>query len=313
MTAADHRRDERAGSARQIASARLFEYADGPERGQRALFLSSGGGLDMFVMVDRSFDIGEVRHQGRQIAWLGPQGLPAPAIIPRDGKSGQGFVRGFGGFLVTCGLTHFGKATESEPQHGRFPYLPSRLLAHGERFDGPDPCVFGEAETVQARYGGEALRLRRRIELPVGGTSMRIRDTIRNIGPDASPIRVMYHFNLGYPLVADRARVVLNGEDVVGPVAFPDPAPDRVARSFACGSGDVATCIFGTGEESIRFRWNSQDLPVLQVWHDLAPGIGVFSIEPRTVLPGEPGPDLQPNEEIETVLDVDFPTPGTDV
>ncbi|MCV5755235.1 DUF4432 family protein, partial [Escherichia coli] len=79
------------------------------------------------------------------------------------------------------------------------PYTPARLLAYGEDWEREEPVLFCEGEVVQARYGGEALRLRRRIEAPIGGGEIRIEDTVDNLGAEPSPQAMLYHFNLGFP------------------------------------------------------------------------------------------------------------------
>src|SRR5687767_1956540 len=60
------------GDLRQLASVRRIALDDGPERGVRALAFSTGGGLDFWVLTDRSFDIGPLWFRGLPIAWQGP-------------------------------------------------------------------------------------------------------------------------------------------------------------------------------------------------------------------------------------------------
>jgi hypothetical protein len=291
---------------RAFACARLVEFCDGPERGQRGLLLSSGGGLDLSVMPDRSFDIGELRVAGRQLAWIGPQGLPAPGPMAHAGAQGQSFARSFGGFLVTCGLTHFGPETPSEPQHGRFPFQPSRLLGYGTDFDREIPVVFAEAETVQARYGGEMLSLRRRFELAVGKRTLALSDTITNLGDRDRGLHLMYHFNLGGHAVKPGARVLLDDKLVHGPLDVPVSTPNLAAASFACQSPQRARCRLTTGLEQIDFAWDARQLPFLQIWNDLTQANRVLSIEPRTARPGEDGPVLGPGGAMTVTMQLAF-------
>ena len=85
---------------------------------------------------------------------------------------------------------------------GGLPYPPGRFTAYGEDWDRDEPVLFCEGEAMQFRFGDEALRLRRRIEVPIGGGELRIRDTVENLAAEESPQASLYHFNLGYPAVA---------------------------------------------------------------------------------------------------------------
>ena len=54
---------------------------------------------------------------------------------------------------------------------------------------------------------GEQLLLTRRIEADLGGTCVRIADTVTNTGPTACPHMLLYHCNVGFPVVDDRAEL----------------------------------------------------------------------------------------------------------
>ena len=97
-----------------------------------------------------------------------PVGLSQPGLAhDPEGDGGRGFNRSFSGLLVTCGLEHIRQPEWASPCMDDCLYA-RPLLAHGEDWDGPEPCLFCEGEVVQSRYGGETLRLRRRITAPVG-------------------------------------------------------------------------------------------------------------------------------------------------
>ena len=67
-----------AGDLRQLASVRRIVLDDGSERGVRALAFSTGGGLDFWVLADRSLDIGPLWLRGMQLAWQAPPASRAP-------------------------------------------------------------------------------------------------------------------------------------------------------------------------------------------------------------------------------------------
>ena len=157
------------GDLRQVASVRRIVLDDGQERGVRALAMSTGGGMDFWILTDRSFDIGPVWCDGRPVAWQGANGFRSPTLHDAEADGARGFNRSFSGFLVTCGLDHVRQPDGPHPLHGRFPFTPARVVAYGEDWERDEPVLFGEGETVQSRYGGECIVLRRRIEAPIGG------------------------------------------------------------------------------------------------------------------------------------------------
>lgn len=189
------------GDVRQFASVRRIVLEDGQERGVRALAFSTGGGLDFWVLSDRSFDIGPL--------WW------------------RGMERGFSGMLVTCGLEHVRAPDGASPLHGRLPFTPGRLLAYGEEWDAPGPHLFCKGEMVQYRIGGEGLLLTRRITTPIGGTELRVDDVVENIGPEPQPIEMLYHVNPGFPLVDEGTTVMLDGTCISGRCSRPSPASGR--------------------------------------------------------------------------------------
>jgi hypothetical protein len=187
---------------------------------------------------------------------------------------------------VTCGLDHIRQPKDGAPLHGRLPATPARLLSHGEDWSGDAPILFCEAEIVQASQGREAFRLHRRIESPIGGTSLSIVDRVENCGLTSWPQAMLYHFNLGYPAISDGSQVAVNDRELGDPVALNDP---NAAPDVACvpaPTGPSATCTVTTPSEAepLRVAWtfSSPTLPYLQVWRDMRPRAGVLAVEPCT-------------------------------
>jgi hypothetical protein len=292
------RLDPAGGDLRQIAAIRRIVLDDGPERGVRALAFSTGGGLDFLALSDRALDIGTLSWRGVQIGWQSAGGFRAPALINPENEAGRGFNRGFSGFLVTCGLTHIRQPARGEPLHGRFPFTPARLTAYGEDWERSEPVLYCEGEVVQSRYGGEVLRLRRRIETPIGGALIRITDTVENLGAEDVPQATLYHFNIGYPGIATGTTVALDGERLFDPITLPDRDGLQPARVWRAKADRMAHCVVRTGKEfTATFAFDTSTLGHLQVWRDLRQRAGVLSIEPCSEpLPAETPASLAPGE-----------------
>jgi hypothetical protein len=300
------------GDLRQVAGVRRIVLDDGPERGVRALVFSTGGGLDFWVTVDRSLDIGLLFWQGVQLGWQSPAGLPSPGLSHPDGDDGFGFSRGFGGFLVTCGLDHIRQPREGKPLHGRLPHTPARLNSYGEDWNPREPFLYCEGEIVQWRHGAETFRLTRRLEAPIGGQTLRISDIVENIGPEPCPLFLLYHFNLGHPAVKSGTTVELNGKALLGPLEMPQDGQPPLAELFSLPAGARADCrVHAPGGPQVRFSWRAETLPYLQLWRDLRSRCGVLSIEPCNVGRNGDGsnadaPILPPGASARFEMDIDI-------
>jgi hypothetical protein len=225
------RRDiaSRGGSVAQVAGVRLMTLGDGVERGVRMLEFRTGSGLRFSVLVDRAMDIAEVEYNGRSIGWHSPTGFRHPGLHEAEGEAGLGWARSFSGFLVTCGLDHIlgpqevpahnyyypYKTTVKHGLHGRISTVPARLTGYGEHWNGDRCTLWAEGVVVQAAVFGEALHLHRRIESDVGSDTIRLTDRVVNAGFLPTPHMLLYHVNLGYPLLDHGARYVAPIRDVI--------------------------------------------------------------------------------------------------
>lgn len=218
-----------AGNLTQFGGVRLVSCEDGVERGLRLLEFRTGTGLCFSVMIDRAMDVAEMSHAGRAIGWHSPTGFRHPGLHEPEGEGGLGWQRSFSGFLGTCGLDHiFGaevvdgsnytsvrRAKIRHGIHGRIGAVPARLTGYGERWEGDRCILWAEGVVVQAAVFGEVLHLHRRIEADLGGNEVRLSDRVVNAGHLNTPHMLMYHINLGYPVVDAGARYLAPVRQVV--------------------------------------------------------------------------------------------------
>jgi hypothetical protein len=302
------------GDRRQFACVRRIILDEGPERGVAALAFSTGGGLDFWVLLDRAMDIGPLWLDGRPVAWQSPAGFRHPALVDPDAEEGYGFSRGFSGFLATCGLDHTRHPAEGRPHHGRLPFLPARLTACGEAFDHAEPHLFCEGELAQWKHGGENLAMIRRIEAPVGGRRLAIRDRVVNRGGAPQRHALLYHVNIGHPFLRPGARIVGSPSPLPEPIAAPHADTPSTAACLPVvpdRDGRGALALERPDGAAIRLSFPAATLPFAQTWTDLRPGVYVASLEPCTDAFGEGGRGidpviLAPGESREYALDIAF-------
>lgn len=300
------------GDRRQYASVRRIILDEGPERGVAALAFSTGGGLDFWVLADRAMDIGPLWVKGVPVAWQGAGGFRHPSLVDSGGDEGLGFGRGFSGFLMTCGLDHTRQPSGGKPLHGRLPFLPARVTAYGEDWQAPEPVLFAEGEIVQWRHGAEHLVLTRRIEASIGGTALRIRDRVENRGPAEQRHAMLYHTNIGWPVLAEGACAKLNGQPAGPAVGAPDPGRTPEIACLPAGSGLASAVFASKSGPAVMVSFDTATLPYLQLWHDPRPGAYVYALEPVTSMKPAGGglanePLLAPGETRHYALEFSFP------
>jgi hypothetical protein len=283
----------RVGGLRQLARVDSLVEADGPERGARRLRMVTGGGLEVELHPDRCMDIGNVTVDGTPVAWMSPTGVTAPGLYDPRGSE---WLRTFGGgLLATCGLDTFGPpdvdAEQTLGQHGRVGSLPARLA----RTHCDEERLVVEGEVRQASVLGENLVLRRRITAPVGSTELLVEDSVTNEGYADAPHMILYHANLGWPLVEE-------GAELIVPSAEVEPRDDEASSGLATWASLHAP-VPGMREQvflhrfpaddgvtaSVRnqrlglaaeLRFHSSELPFLYQWKLLSEGTYVVGLEP---------------------------------
>lgn len=297
---------EHYGALEGYAGARLVTLGDGPERGVRMLEIRSGGGLEFEIVVDRGFDIGRVALHGTTVSWHSANGLRGPWLADAASDRGQGYLRQASGFLATCGFDHIRQPETDRldaaplhphgevdyPLHGRGTAQPARLIGHGIDEAAETPVIWAEGEVVQAMTFLGALRLRRRVTVPLGGTGFTIRDRVDNVGPFTSTHMMLYHFNVGHPLIGagasidpGRADVIWRGSDHDPLAPFHAPAPVHSAdlSIFRMGLEQVATCrVAGANGIDLAIAFDPTELPFLQLLRMGGRGLYGAGIEPCT-------------------------------
>lgn len=290
------------GRLEQVAGVEMGAYADGPERGVRYLDMRSGSGTELRVLIDRGFDIGQLRTGGIPLGWRSANGFRAPGLHRAEEDESAGLLRTIDGFMITCGLDHVRGAAEGPaghfgtrrtrvryPLHGRIHATPARLLGYGEATTDHGVVLWCEGETRQTMLYGEALVLRRRIELPLGGDRVGVVDRVENAGFRRTPHMILYHLNLGWPLLDAGAELVLGrgfarGE-LAGPIAGPPAAAEETAGDelFEMGpaAGEAAAALVNaTLGVAVEISFDTTTLPQMQIWRNLTEGIYVLAIEP---------------------------------
>ena len=295
----------RVGRLGQVAGIEPFVFDDGPARGVRALRFRAGC-LSFDVLADRGMDIGAFEYRGVPLAWLSHAGVVSPAFYE---PAGEGWLRSFGGgLLVTCGLTNVGppgrRGGEALGLHGRLSNTPASNVSHEVRQEGEGVVLQARGEVREASVFGPNLVLRRSISVRLGEASVQIEDVVENEGHDPTPLMLLYHLNLGWPLLDEAARLIGPGRRDEAPEPrdeeagsgldgwnrFAAPQPGFRERVFyhsphADAGGWAEARLENPAPEgglalSVRFR--PEELPEFVQWTMTGEGTYVVGLEPAT-------------------------------
>jgi hypothetical protein len=288
---------DRVGQLRQVCRIDRLVHDDGPARGSRLVRLVSGGGLEVELHPDRCLDIGHVTIAGQPVAWSSPSPVSAPWFVEHRGDAWR---RTFaGGLLTTCGLDQFGAPSvdrgEEYGLHGRASALPAQHL-NTELVEQPDGGVrlVVSGEMRQAQLFGENLVLRRRVTSDLGAMGFEVEDEVTNDGSNRQPHLLLYHLNLGWPLLGADTRVEIPsssvhprddaargalGEWSQGSAPVPGWQEQVLRHDFDRDLVRVSVRELRTGL-ALHLDLDTRQLPHLFQWRQFGRGEYVLGIEP---------------------------------
>ncbi|MGN1099497.1 MAG: aldose 1-epimerase family protein [Christensenellales bacterium] len=194
----------RLGNIEQVAYVREYVFASGKAKGMNVLEFNNGL-LSFTVSVDRGLDIIDFRYMNTNLGFLSKNGvvgshLAHTAAVP--------FSKSFeGGFLYTCGLDNIGVPEGDAVLHGSMTQVPAVKLKIDTRWENDEYLLSVEGEMHNTSLFGENFVLRRRISTSFMSESIEIRDELANEEFTDMEYKMLYHFNMGYPLLDDCTRI----------------------------------------------------------------------------------------------------------
>lgn len=199
------------GNISQVMPVKEYRLCGGRMDGVRAVDMTNGAGLDITLLPDRCMDIYSLRVNGKSLAFHSPAGVAHPAFAQPWGA--HWLATFAGGFLATCGLDNIGSPCEADgeqyPLHGQIGSAPAEQFSLTIDENAAVPTVTVRGVMRQAQMFGLNLSLTRTITCRYGDAAFTMADTIQNHGHHPAPYLLLYHFNLGYPLLSETAEIFL--------------------------------------------------------------------------------------------------------
>ena len=291
----------RSALLRGLAETRVVRVEDGAGAGGRLLQIRTPSALALDVALDRGGDVLRLAYEGREMGWHSATGAPAP-WPPLEDDRRLGFLRGFDGFLVTCGLDHHGLPAETSaepfaypprgamvhPLHGRIMAARAELLRREIDWEAGQVAVRTAAR--QASVFGEVLELDRRLTVGLHEPWLRIEDTVTNRGYRPTRHGILYHVNLGYPLLGEEARLTGEGwalRDRLDGGAVPEDDHVEIVEAGPSPASGIGVENRALGMR-LALRYDPAALPVTALWRAFQSGVFALGLEPQTDLAADP-------------------------
>lgn len=287
-------------SMRQAAGIKRYTLDEGFARGVRAADVWTGGGLAFSVIFDRGMDLGQASYKGIPLAFISPTGdFANPAFYS---PSGIDWLRSFSGGLMTgCGLRNVGSPSsendESFGLHGRLSNIPAFNTAVREEWEDGRYILELSGSIREARFFGENLLLKRTVSTELGSNSIEIKDSVENQSRNPGHIMLLYHINIGYPMLCEDSILRAVPHDVVARDASAEKGisswsicqkPEK-AYSEQCFYHDIPADADGFSRISMvnprialefEVAYDKTALPYLTQWKQMGQGAYVTGLEP---------------------------------
>ena len=190
--------DGRISNFQQVASIRRYTLSEGREKGLDVLDCDNGK-IRFLLNVSKACDIMQLYHEGQNISFISKNGFT---------KRETPFLRRFeGGMLYTCGLDSVGGRDGFE-LHGTLHNIPAEII----RAECNENGITVEAIIRDTALFGKNLVLKRKIFTAIGGDSVTLEDTLVNEGYKTEEYCLLYHINVGYPMLDDGVKVIADVE-----------------------------------------------------------------------------------------------------
>ncbi len=266
------------------------------------------GRLRFVVVPTRGMGIWRAEMGGVQLGWRSPvKGPVHPKFVSLWEGNGVGWLGGFDELLVRCGLESNG-APEFSPQgallyplHGRIANMPAHQVEVAIDGESGDISISGLVD--EARLFGNKLRLTTTIRTKAGEPNMTITDVVSNPSGLPSELELLYHINLGLPLLGPGSRLVAPVKKLAPRDAA---AMTNLSQWNTYGvEGSIAEIVFylellagpagrtqvllrnAAGDQGVSIQWSQRQLPYFALWKNLqAAGDGyVTGLEPAINFP----------------------------
>ena len=284
------------GHESQLYGVEEVRLVGGRGDGMRLLNIKNGKGLELTLSADRCADISRLSLCGVNFGYFAPCGYVAHTYYDHVGA---GFLKSFtAGFLTTCGLSAVGSPCvddgEETPLHGTISNTPAEIVNYWT----DDKYIHVMARIRDAQIFGRQLLLDREYLISLDSNEMTMTDTVTNIGAREVPLQMLYHCNIGYPLLDEDTELSIPSvevtprnahaaEDIQNCLKMEKPQPGYEERCyFHKMQGEAKVIVYNKKlSKGLIMSYDSNVLKYFTEWKMMGVHDYVLGIEPGNTLP----------------------------
>ena len=275
---------------KQICSLNRYTAIDGVMQGLRVIDCTNGR-LRFIVNESKALDIMQVYYEGENVSFISKNGFIAERLP---------FVKRFeGGMLYTCGLDCVGEVAGYD-LHGSLHNTPATLT----RMECTEIGIVIEGYMRDSALFGKNLVLKRKITSLQGSDRIDVEDMLINEGTKEENYALLYHVNLGYPMLDSDGRIQANVDSIVArnnwaqtaigkwdKISEPKENYPEMCYFLNVKDGKVA---YQTKGKRFELAYSQDTLPKFIVWKSMSCGDYALGLEPSTT-------ELDDNYTLQTI------------
>ena len=264
----------------QVANLRKYTLTEGNSAGLEVIDCDNGR-LRFLINASCALDIMQLFHEGQNVSFISKNGFTA--------KHTDFPSRFEGGMLYTCGLDSIG-ARDGFETHGTL----HEKRATVTRTECTEDGITVEGYITDTALFGKNLVLKRKIYSALGSESVTVEDTLTNAGARVENFCVLYHVNVGYPMIDDGARIeadvkaceprnewaAQNAENAFVTEA-PLPCREETCYYLTLGKPEVSVINSAIGKK-FTLAYEGEALTNFIEWKSMACGDYALGLEPCT-------------------------------
>lgn len=194
------------------------------EGGKRAgveVLVVDTGTVRAAIIPTRGMSLWRAHIDGLDLRWQSPiHGPIHPQWVALSESGGLGWLDGFDELLVRCGLQSFGAPDFDKesgrlqfPLHGRIGNLPAERVEL--ELDAEHSLLLVKGTVVESRFMQFNIRLEATYTFAIGEPTIGIHDRVINASDTPTSIQLLYHINVGQPLLGAGSQLHLGAKRVV--------------------------------------------------------------------------------------------------
>lgn len=194
---------------------------EGGRRSGVEILVIDTGKIQAAILPTRGLSLWRARIDGIDCGWRSPVDGPVhPQWVALSESSGLGWLDGFDELVVRCGLRNFG-APDFDPKtnrlafplHGRIGNLPTENLEI--ELDATHSLLHVRGRVAERRFLQYNLELMASYTFAIGSSSIAINDSVKNSSDTPTTMQMLYHINVGEPILNAGAKLHLGARRIV--------------------------------------------------------------------------------------------------